>query len=82
LVRSTLAAVERARSPESRRFRAAVLFACLHHPHKATDPIDLLSVRGAEFPEARQQLFRGFTFGLELLLDLLEESIQFGIDFK
>jgi hypothetical protein len=36
----------------------------------------------AKHPEARQQFFGGFSFGLDLLLDLLEESIQFGIDFK
>jgi hypothetical protein len=67
---------------ESRRLRATMLFACLHHPHKATDSVDLLSVCSAKLPEARQQFFGGFSFGLDLLLDLLEESIQFGIDLK
>jgi hypothetical protein len=30
----------------------AVLLASLHHPHKAADPVDLLSVHGAKLPEA------------------------------
>jgi hypothetical protein len=48
-------------------------------PFKTEEPF---SPCAAKHPEARQQFFRGFSFGLDLLLDLLEESIQFGIDFK
>jgi hypothetical protein len=50
------------------------LFACLHHSYKATDPVDLLSVRGAKLPEERQQLFGGFPLGLDLLFDLLRKA--------
>src|SRR5271166_2976374 len=60
----------------------AELLPSLHDPHKPPDPVDLLSVGIAELLEAGHQFIRRFSRMLNIFLNLVEESIQFCVDFK
>ena len=60
----------------------AILFAGFHHAHEAANSVNLLAVCFAELLESGHQIFRRLTFGLNLLLNLLKQSIEFHINFK
>jgi hypothetical protein len=63
-------------------FAPAVLNARLHHAKEAADPICLFAMSLAELLESVQQFDRSLTAALDFLFDLVEEGVEFAIDFE
>jgi hypothetical protein len=54
----------------------------LYHAKEAADPVRLFAVSLAELLESPHQLGRSLTAILDLLFDLIEEGVEFAVDFE
>ena len=67
---------------EAGSFAAAKLLTRLHPAQEAPDPVHLFTVGRAEFLKTGDEFPSVFAALCSLLLDLIEEAVQFCIDLK